>query len=72
MARKRSNKNLPTFDEFTKPLLQALLNLGGSGSIEEINEKVFELTNLTEEQLAIPHGNDGRTCKRTQTSAGLK
>ena len=61
MARKRNNKNLPTFDEFIKPLLQALLDLGGSGSIEEINEKVYALTNLTEEQLEIPHGEDGRT-----------
>jgi restriction system protein len=61
MSRKRNNKNLPTFDEFIKPLLQALLDLGGSGSIEEINEKVYALTNLTEEQLEIPHGEDGRT-----------
>ena len=61
MARKRNNKNLPTFDEFIKPLLQALLDLGGSGSIEEINEKVYALTKLTEQQLEIPHGEDGRT-----------
>lgn len=61
MTQPRNNKNLPTFDEFIKPLLQALLDLGGSGSIEEINEKVYALTNLNEAQLEIPHGEDGRT-----------
>lgn len=61
MGRKRNLTNLPTFDQFIKPLLQALIHLGGSGSIEEINEKVYEITKLTEEQLSIPHGEDGRT-----------
>ncbi len=61
MGRKRSTTNLPTFDQFIKPLLQALLDLGGSGSIEEINEKIYELSKLSEEQLAILHGEDGRT-----------
>lgn len=61
MGRKRNLTNLPTFDKFIKPLLQALIDLGGSGSIEEINEKVYEITNLTEEQLLISHGEDGRT-----------
>jgi restriction system protein len=60
MGRQRET-NLPTFDEFTKPLLQAIIDLGGSGSIEEINEKVYELTRLSEQQLAIMHGEDGRT-----------
>lgn len=61
MGRKRNSTNLPTFDQFIKPLLQALIDLGGSGSIEEINEKVYEITKLTEEQLSILHGEDGRT-----------
>ncbi len=61
MARRKSNKDLPTFDQFIKPLLQALIDLGGSGSIEEINEKVYAITELSEDQLQIPHGDDGRT-----------
>ena len=42
MARKRQNLELPTFDELIIPTLKALLKLGGSGTIEEINTKVYE------------------------------
>lgn len=61
MGRKKLNTNLPTFDDFIIPTVKALLNLGGSGSIEEINTKVYALTNLTDEQLSQIHGTDGRT-----------
>ena len=37
------------------PLLQALRDLGGSGSIEEIYEKVAENLQLPEDVLSIPH-----------------
>jgi restriction system protein len=37
------------------PLLDALHELGGSGSIEEIAQKVAELSNLPEEILNVPH-----------------
>ena len=60
MGRKRST-DLPTFDELIKPTLQAIIDLGGSGSIEEINGRVYELTRLTEKQLSVMHGEDGRT-----------
>jgi restriction system protein len=36
------------------PVLNALINLGGSGTIEEINEKVYELENFSEEILQVP------------------
>lgn len=39
------------------PTLQALQNLGGSGTIEEIYEQVSQLLNLSDEVLAVPHGN---------------
>lgn len=32
---------LPTFDQMMNPLLNALKVLGGSGTVEEIEEKVF-------------------------------
>lgn len=41
------------------PVLDALIGLGGSGTIEEINEKVYELKNFSEEVLEIPHGEAG-------------
>ncbi|MEJ7683359.1 MAG: hypothetical protein WKG06_36970 [Segetibacter sp.] len=39
MARIKLNSSLPTFDELLIPTIQALQQLGGSGSIEEINGK---------------------------------
>jgi restriction system protein len=46
---------LPTFDQLINPLLKALHDLGGSGTIEEIYEKVTEGINLSEAVLSIPH-----------------
>ena len=60
MGRKKV-KDLPLFHELIKPLVKALIALGGSGSIEELNGKVFEIAKLTNEQVTIPHGDDHRT-----------
>lgn len=51
----RSNSQMPKYHELMNPLLKSLHELGGSGSIEEISEKVSELSGLTEEILNIPH-----------------
>lgn len=59
MARIRQHPNLPTFDELLIPTLQALLDLGGSGTIEEINGKVYEITKISNDVLQIPHGDNG-------------
>lgn len=45
----------PTFDKMMNPLLQALRVLGGSGTIEEINNQVAEIMKLSDEQLEIIH-----------------
>ena len=50
---------LPTYDEMMNPLLEALKQLGGSGTINEINEKVFEIMKLPNDVLEIPHGENG-------------
>jgi restriction system protein len=39
------------------PILRALKDLGGSGTIQEISEKATTIMNLTEAQLAVPHGD---------------
>jgi len=44
---------IPTYDSMMNPLLEALRNLGGSGTIEEIDGKVAELMNLSDEQLEV-------------------
>jgi len=43
------------FDQLMLPLMKALVNLGGSGSIDEIYEEVVELENFDEETLAALH-----------------
>ena len=40
MGRKKSEKNPPTFDTLMVPVLEFFIELGGSGSIEEINQFV--------------------------------
>ena len=46
---------IPTFDQLMNPLVQALKDLGGSGTIEEIYNKVAEIAELTNAQLEVPH-----------------
>ena len=50
-------KEMPTFDSLMNPLLKALSQLGGSGSIDEIYEKVAELEEIEEEILSIESGS---------------
>ena len=50
---------VPSYDKLLIPVLNALIELGGSGTIEEINEKVYELENFSEEILQITHGENG-------------
>jgi hypothetical protein len=46
---------LPTFDQLMNPLLRALNELGGSGSVDEIYDKVVELERVPEDMLSQPH-----------------
>src|SRR5215831_7807221 len=46
---------LPTFDQLMKPLIRALQALGGSGSIQEIYDKVVELERFQDDVLAELH-----------------
>ena len=59
MARRKLNSNIPTFDELLIPTICALQQLGGSGSIEEVNGKVYEIAQIHDDVLQIPHGEDG-------------
>jgi restriction system protein len=49
---------VPTFDQMMNPLIQVLKSLGGSGTIEEIDNKVAEVLNLSDEQLEVLHNPD--------------
>jgi restriction system protein len=46
---------VPTYDQLMQPLLRALQALGGSGSIEELYEKVVELEHFSDETLSHLH-----------------
>lgn len=63
MPRKKKYDKVPTYDKLLIPTLQALKELGGSGSIEEINEKVYEIAKLDDETLQIPHDENGLQTK---------
>lgn len=62
MLSKKINNELPTYDKLMIPVVKALKDLGGSATIEELNEKVYTLLNLPDEILQLPHSeNDNRT-----------
>ena len=48
-----ASRQIPTYDALINPLLRALNSLGGSGSIEEIYDKVVENEQIPEELLTI-------------------
>jgi restriction system protein len=56
---KRKNSGVPNFDKLIIPTLHALKNLGGSGSIEEINEEVYIVADLSEDILEEQHDENG-------------
>lgn len=59
---------LPTYDQLMNPLLRALMALGGSGSIEEIYNKVVELEQFSDEVLARLHDPE----KSHETEVGYR
>ena len=58
---KRSPSPVPTFDSMLLPTIQALQILGGSGTTEEIYDKVVQLLNLPDEVLEIYQGNTSQS-----------
>jgi restriction system protein len=48
---------VPTYDDLFNPLIKAMHELGGSGSVAEIEEKVAEILGLTEKDIAEIHRN---------------
>ncbi len=63
-----SKIDVPTYDNLMNPVIQALKDLGGSGTIEEINNKAAEISGLSEYQLEIPHNPE----KGGQTEVGYR
>lgn len=57
-----------TFDQLMLPLMKALVNIGGSGSIDEVYEEVVKLEKFDEEILTVLHNPD----KSNQTEIGYR
>lgn len=56
-----SEVNIPSAFSFAWDTVDVLMSLGGSGSIEEINEGIVRDRGLSEEQQALPHSTGNRT-----------
>jgi restriction system protein len=52
---------LPSVSDFFRPVVAALRELGGSGSVDEIDRRTIELMNIPEEVTAIPQNPDTDT-----------
>jgi restriction system protein len=52
-----SGVSIPSYRDLLWPTLSAVREIGDSGTIEEIVEKVIALESFSEEQQAIPHGD---------------
>ena len=59
---------MPTFDRLMNPLLKALRELGGSGSVEEIYDKVVEIERLPESISSQAHDPE----RSNQTEVGYR
>ncbi|MDR1203559.1 MAG: hypothetical protein LBL58_18280 [Tannerellaceae bacterium] len=49
MGKQKIHNQIPTYDKLLIPTLKALKQLGGSGTIEKINEKVYQIANISED-----------------------
>jgi restriction system protein len=58
---KRAASSVPTFDSMLLPTIQALQVLGGSGTTEEIYDKVVQLLNVPDKILEVLHGTTSQT-----------
>ena len=59
MARKKSEVSIPSYIELFIPCIKALIELGGSGTVEEINTKVYEIARFSDDIIQIPHEKEG-------------
>jgi hypothetical protein len=50
---------IPQYHELMWPALQATKELGGAAAVGEMNERAMASAGITEEQQAVPHGDDG-------------
>lgn len=54
-------KEIPAYNNMMKELFQAIKELGGSGTIKELDERTIQILKLPEYLLEIPHGNGSKS-----------
>lgn len=52
-----AKEEIPSYFQMLWPTLQAIIDLGDSGSNQEIDEKAIELAKYSDDQLRVLHGN---------------
>ncbi len=57
----RNSLEVPAYNDMMCELFQAVRELGGSGTIREIDDKTIEILELSSEVLEIMHGNSSKT-----------
>ena len=57
----KSSLEVPAFNDMMCELFQAMKELGGSGTIREIDDKTIEILKLTPEVQEIMHSNSSKT-----------
>ena len=57
----RNPLEVPAYNDMMCELFQAVRELGGSGTIREIDDKTIEILELSSEVLEIMHGNSSKT-----------
>ena len=60
---------VPTFDQLMNPLITALRDLGGSGSVDEIYERVIQNLKFSDDILSVLH--DPEASNQTEVSYRL-
>ncbi len=57
----KNSIEIPAYNEMMKELFQAIKELGGSGTIKEIDEKTIEILGLSPEIQEVMHGDSSKT-----------
>ena len=60
---------VPKYDDLFNPIIEALHKLGGSASIQELEDEVSKILNLSEEDLSTERASSRAECE-TKNSGG--
>ena len=57
----KDKMNIPAYNDMMQELFQAIKDLGGSGTIQEIDDKTIEILGLSPDILAVMHGDSSKS-----------